>query len=197
MTHIRFYLDGRKNNQYGGNFLDVARPEDPAVFGVYHVCLLAKAVFGSGFVLGSVDATGAVDRDTPMPHKMFVAHLRAALINIGLTPEQAGVYSAHSMRAGGPPQLRSTGSIAKRYSTWRAWRTPTGWPTTTGTTWPSAFASPRQLASSEEVGVWGVLVVWGRSLEKRERFHASQPQIPYLALSSSCLVPCYFIVTTG
>ena len=101
VTHIRFYLDGRKNNQYGGNFLDVARPDDLAVFGVYHVCLLAKAVFGRGFVLGSVDATGAVDRDTPMPHKMFVAHLRAALINIGLTPEQAGVYSAHSMRAGG------------------------------------------------------------------------------------------------
>ena len=28
-THIRFCLDGRKKNQYRGNFPDVARPEDP------------------------------------------------------------------------------------------------------------------------------------------------------------------------
>ena len=51
-THVRFYLDGRKNNQYGGNFLDVARPPDEAVLGVYHVCVLAKSVFRRGYVLG-------------------------------------------------------------------------------------------------------------------------------------------------
>ena len=34
VTHIRFFLDGRKNSQYGGNFLDVARPENPDVLGV-------------------------------------------------------------------------------------------------------------------------------------------------------------------
>ena len=28
-THIRFYLDDRENSQYGGNYLDIARPEDP------------------------------------------------------------------------------------------------------------------------------------------------------------------------
>ena len=101
VTHIRFYLDGRKNNQYGGNFLDVARPEVPSVFGVYHACLRALATFGRGFVLGSVDSAGVVNLDACMSHKEFVAHLREALVNIGLTREMAGVYSAHSMRAGG------------------------------------------------------------------------------------------------
>ena len=100
-THARFYLDGRKNNQYGGNFLDVARPRDEAVLGVYHVCVLAKSIFRRGYVLGSVDASGRVDVTKPMPHKVFVAHLREALVNIGLSREMAGVYSAHSMRAGG------------------------------------------------------------------------------------------------
>ena len=100
-THVRFYLDGRKNNQYGGNFLDVARPRDEAVLGVYHVCVLAKSIFRRGYVLGSVDASGRVDVTKPMPHKVFVAHLREALVNIGLSREMASVYSAHSMRAGG------------------------------------------------------------------------------------------------
>ena len=36
-----------------------------------------------------------------MPHKVFVAHLREALVNIGLSRAMASVYSAHSMRAGG------------------------------------------------------------------------------------------------
>ena len=54
-THIRFYLGGRKNNQHGGNFLDVARLEDPNLLGVYRVCLLARAAFGRGFVRGSSD----------------------------------------------------------------------------------------------------------------------------------------------
>ena len=38
----------------------------------------------------------------------------------------------------------------------------------------------------------------GRSLKRRELFHASQPQIPRPALPySSCLVPCYLIVPTS
>ena len=36
-----------------------------------------------------------------MSHKMFVVHLREALINISPTPEQAGVYSARLVRARG------------------------------------------------------------------------------------------------
>ena len=49
VTHIRFYLDGRNNNHYGGNFLDVARPEDPSMLGVYHACLLAVRNNTRGF----------------------------------------------------------------------------------------------------------------------------------------------------
>ena len=37
----------------------------------------------------------------PRPHKVFVAHLREALVNAGLSRKMADVYSAHSMRAGG------------------------------------------------------------------------------------------------
>ena len=124
MTHIRFYLDGRKNNQYGDNFLDVARPEDPDVLGVYHACLLALTTFGRGFVLGAVDSAGVVNLDECMFHKQFVAHLREALVNIGLTREMADVYSAHSMRAGGGAPLRqSIAFIERTSSTWRTWPT--------------------------------------------------------------------------
>ena len=71
------------------------------MFGVYHVCLLARATFGRGFVLGSVDSAGVVSLDASMSHKQFFAHLREALVDIGLTREMTAVYSAHSMRAGG------------------------------------------------------------------------------------------------
>ena len=113
------------------------------MLGVYHVCLLALATFGRGFVLGSIDSAGVVNLDAYMSHKQFVSHLHKALVNIGLTREVAYVYSAHSMRA------------ERTYSTWRAWPTRTGWPTTTATTWPSGSASPMRLASREEVWCLG------------------------------------------
>jgi hypothetical protein len=100
-THIRFYLDGRKNNQYGGDFLDVAAPANPRERGVYHVCVEAREVFRTGFVLAHVNAQGDVDTARPMSHNNFVRHLREALVHIGLSRETAAVYSAHSMRSGG------------------------------------------------------------------------------------------------
>ena len=100
-THIRFYLDGRKNNQYGGNFLDVAAPEDPETRGVYHILVAARDVFRTGFILASISAAGVCDTSKCMSHKSFVWHLRNALQHIGLTREQAHAFSAHSMRAGG------------------------------------------------------------------------------------------------
>ena len=108
-SYVRFYLDGRKNNQYGGNFLDVARPVDPGVRGVYHLCVLAKTIFGSGFVLFGVDAGGVLNPAVSMAHKAFVAHLREALVNVGLTREMAEVFSAHSMRAGGATSAAAMG----------------------------------------------------------------------------------------
>jgi hypothetical protein len=100
-THVRFYLDGRKNNQYGGNFLDVAKPKDPRERGVYHLCVQARAVFHTGFVLPNVDARGNVDTTSPMSYANFIRHLREALVHVGLSRESAAVYSAHSMRSGG------------------------------------------------------------------------------------------------
>ena len=101
-TYIRFYLDGRKNNQYGGDFLDVAAPEKPDEMGVYHIVLLAREMFnGKGFVLANISTSGTVDTSRCMSHKLFVHHLRGALIEVGLSERQASVYSAHSLRAGG------------------------------------------------------------------------------------------------
>ena len=99
-THVRFYLDGRKNNQYGGNFLDIAKPEKGK--GIYDLVVAAKDLFRSGLVLPNINvATGVLHPEQPMSHSSFVAFLRSALINIGLSEEEAEVFSAHSMRAGG------------------------------------------------------------------------------------------------
>ena len=70
-TRVRLYLDGRKNNQYGGNFLDIARPLG-GVVGAYHVVLLAHTVFSSGYVLPRVAAEGTTGFQRAMSHKNFV-----------------------------------------------------------------------------------------------------------------------------
>jgi hypothetical protein len=70
--------------------------------GVYHIVLLARKMFnGKGFVLANISTSGAVDTSRCMSHKLFVHHLRGALIEVGLSERQASVYSAHSLRAGG------------------------------------------------------------------------------------------------
>ena len=64
-THARFYLDGRKNNQYGGNFLDIAKPENGK--GVYDLVVIAKDLFRSGLVLPNINvATGTLQPERPM-----------------------------------------------------------------------------------------------------------------------------------
>jgi hypothetical protein len=100
-THIRFYLDGRKNNMYGGDFLDVAAPADRAKTGVYHLCVIARSVFRSGFVLAHVDTGGNIDRRRTMSYANFVRHLREALVHIGISAKDVTVFSGHSMRSGG------------------------------------------------------------------------------------------------
>ena len=60
-TYIRFYLDGRKNSQYGSDFWDVPAPEKPGEMGVYHIALMAREVFRSeGFILAHI-STSTVD----------------------------------------------------------------------------------------------------------------------------------------
>ena len=43
-THVRFYLSHRKNSQYRGQLLDIAKPEDPNERDVYNLCCLGKKV---------------------------------------------------------------------------------------------------------------------------------------------------------
>lgn len=100
-THVRFFLDGRKNDQYRGSFVDIARPEDPREKGVYHVVARARSVFRTGFVLPKIDGKGRVSQFESMSHKKFVLHLRAALVHIGVPAEEARKYSAQGLRGGG------------------------------------------------------------------------------------------------
>ena len=48
---MRYFLDGRKNLQYGCAMLDVARPEDGTPDGVYLMLVRGKRSFDTGHVL--------------------------------------------------------------------------------------------------------------------------------------------------
>ena len=97
-THIDFKIPHRKNKQFLGDTVTVARPADPAVRGAYHALLEAKARVG--FMLPQINAKGLVDRSRPMPYGQFVSHLRQALRHVGLSEADALEYAAHSMRSG-------------------------------------------------------------------------------------------------
>jgi hypothetical protein len=101
-THIRFYLSGRKNNQYKGDILDVATPRRPTRHGIYHVAVRAQRLFKSGFVLPHVDGRSkTIDRSRCMSYETFVRALRAMLLRIGVPAARARKYAGHSMRCGG------------------------------------------------------------------------------------------------
>ena len=100
-THVRFFLSQRKNHQYRGNFLDIARPEDPEVCGVYHLCVEAKALFKSGYVLPRIESSGLIAKDERMSYASFVLFVRHALTVTGMPAAKAARYAGHSMRAGG------------------------------------------------------------------------------------------------
>ena len=97
--YIRFFLSGRKNDQYRGSFLDVAAPLN-GQRGLYHALLRGKNHFKTGFVLRTVynDGTPA-DPEKFLGHGRFVAFLRAALLSIGFASEDVGLFAAHSLRA--------------------------------------------------------------------------------------------------
>lgn len=98
-THVRVFISERKTHVYGGQWIDIAKPAD-ASFGVYHALLIGKEVFNTGHVMPHIDALGRVHRDRPMEYSDFVAHLRQALITVGLSAAEAHEYSAHSIRSG-------------------------------------------------------------------------------------------------
>jgi hypothetical protein len=99
-THIDFRIPRRKNKQFHGDTVTVARPADPAVRGAYHALLEAKARIRKGFILPHVDARGLIGRSRPMPYGQFVQHLRQALRHVGVSEADSLEYAAHSMRSG-------------------------------------------------------------------------------------------------
>ena len=99
--YIRFFLSGRKTSQYRGSFLDVAAPLGGSR-GLYHALLRGKHHFKTGFVLRTVYGDGSAAKPEKwLGHGRFVAFLRAALLSIGFSASDVGLFAAHSLRAGG------------------------------------------------------------------------------------------------
>jgi hypothetical protein len=99
-SHVRFYLDHRKNAQHTGNFLDIARPSDPGQRGAYHVIREARALFQTGHVLAHVSARGVVDTSRYMAYDSYVRNLRHALTQVGVPVEEARLFAGQSARSG-------------------------------------------------------------------------------------------------
>ena len=98
--YIRFYLSKRKNAQSDGNFVEVARPRNPAEIGAYHVIRQAHALFRTGHILPAIDAKGRIDGSRFMAYKQYVQHLRACLRCIGVSAADAKKLAGQSARAG-------------------------------------------------------------------------------------------------
>ena len=137
--HVRFYLDGRKNNQYlvRGKFsLTSPGPRRPlgGVAGIYHVVNLAHTISSSGYVLPRVSAEGIIDFQRAMSHKDLVKHFRRALVATDLTAEQAFFSLANRCAREAQHLRRYTVCLTATYSTWLESEIRTGYHTTTGTT---------------------------------------------------------------
>jgi hypothetical protein len=66
-THVRFNVEGRKNEAHECAFLDVSRPADDNPDGINFVIARAKDYFRTGYVLQHTDhRTGAVDHTCTM-----------------------------------------------------------------------------------------------------------------------------------
>ena len=98
--YVRLYLSHRKNAQYTGNFLDIARPSDPTVRGAYHVIREARALFRTGHILAHVSSQGSVDTSRYMAYDSYVRHLRHALVQVGVSAEEARLFAGQSARSG-------------------------------------------------------------------------------------------------
>jgi hypothetical protein len=156
-THVRFCVEGRKNAAHECAFLDIARPADDNPDGIYFVIVRAKDCFRTGYVLPHIDhRTGAVNHTLTMSIGNFVAFLRAALVNIGLTKEEAALFAGQSARAGGATEAAAKGLHQEDFNTWRASPPRNGSPGTTADTSRSGFASRAPSASEplkRKVGV--------------------------------------------
>ena len=100
-THVRFYIDGRKNNKYMGSFLDIAIPASGRAPSVYHAAVLGKRHFKSGLVMRRCSRFKVPDTTKYLGRDRFVNFLRAALISLGASLEDVGMFAARSLRVGG------------------------------------------------------------------------------------------------
>ena len=107
--YVRFFLEHRKNAQFAGNFVDIARPADPHHRGAYHIVREAKALFRRGHVLPHISASGVVDHSRYMPYSSYVLHLRRALVRVGVPVEEALKFAGQSARAGAATEAVQAG----------------------------------------------------------------------------------------
>jgi hypothetical protein len=107
--YVRLYLNHRKNAQYTGNFLDIARPSDPAVKGAYHVIREARALFRAGHILAHVSSQGTVDTSRYMAYDSYVRHLRHALGQVGVPKDEARLFAGQSARSGAATECVQAG----------------------------------------------------------------------------------------
>jgi len=98
-TYINIFVSERKTHVYGGQWIDFARPFDGS-FGVFDALLLGKRVFGRGFVMPHIDASGRVHLDRPTEHDSYVLHLRHALATVEVPDDEAQQFTVHSLRSG-------------------------------------------------------------------------------------------------
>ena len=98
---IRILLITRKNNQLESTWLEIARPADPAAFGVYHALVIGHGLFGgSGFILPRILADGTVVKSEAMGYKDYVLHLRQAAAYVNCPEVDAELVAGQSPRAG-------------------------------------------------------------------------------------------------
>jgi len=97
--YARFFLEHRKNAQYSGNFVDVARAQGNAR-GAYHAIVEAYFMFRTGHVLPFISAHGEVDTSRHMSYRSYVRHLRRALVKIGVPPGESETFSGQLARSG-------------------------------------------------------------------------------------------------
>jgi hypothetical protein len=96
-THVRFYLEGRKNLARGCAFLCISRPAGDNPDGIYFAVVRAKAYFRAGYVLPHIDhRAGAVDHTRTMSIRNFVAFLHSALVTIGLAKEEVAQFATEA-----------------------------------------------------------------------------------------------------
>jgi hypothetical protein len=104
-THVRFYVDGRKNVAHGCAFLCISRPAGDNPDGIYFAVVRAKAYFRAGYVLPHIDhRAGAVGHTRTMGIENFVAFLRSALVTIGLAKEEVALFATEAAAKGLPQE---------------------------------------------------------------------------------------------